>query len=49
MHLVFLIAHLKPAPLGKDLFKRPLLEQPDLIYVNSNNKFNKSYKIKQIL
>ncbi len=30
-------------------FKRPLLEQPDLVYVNSDNEFNKSYKIKQIL
>ena len=49
MHLVFSIAHLKPAPLGKDPFKRPLLEQPDSVYVNSNNEFNKSYKIKQIL
>jgi hypothetical protein len=49
MHLVILIIYLKPTPLGKDLFKRPLLEQPDLVYVNSNNKFNKSYEIKQIL
>ena len=46
MHLVFLIAHLEPAPLGKDPFERLLLEQLDSVYVDSNDKFNKLYKIK---
>ena len=49
MHPVILIAYLKPALLEKDPFKRLLLSQPDLVYVNSNNEFNKLYKIKRIL
>jgi len=49
MHPVFSIAHLEPAPLGKDPFERPLPEQPDSVYVDGDDEFNKSYEIERIL
>ena len=47
---MFNIFHLKPADnLDGDLFKKPVPEQPEAIYVEKNTAIKQSYELERLL
>lgn len=50
VHTVFLVAQLEPSPsLNLDLFSRPFLSQPLLVFVNGNTNTLKLFEVEKLL